>query len=117
MNSSYDYFELVRQAQLGSRESLDKLVELVRGRVYAYIYRIILQSDASQDIAQESLLEMVRVLGKLERPDRFWPWLREIALNKIRHYYSQNRRDRGKQKGKAEERKPSGSCETGWRRP
>ena len=101
MNSGYDYIELVRKAQLGHKESLDELVELVQGRLYAYIYRIILRSDAAQDIVQESMLEMIRVLGKLERPDRFWPWLREISLNKIRRYYSQSQRDREMPKTKA----------------
>jgi RNA polymerase sigma-70 factor (ECF subfamily) len=94
MSSDYDYFELVRQAQLGNKKSLDELVGLVQGRVYAYIYRIILRKDASQEIFQESMLEMIRVLGKLERPDRFWPWLLEITLKKIHRYYSQSQRDR-----------------------
>ena len=86
MDEDKDYIELVEQARLGKRESLDALAELVRGRLYAYVYRIVLKEHLAQDIVQESMLEMFKVLGKLERADRFWPWLRGIAFNKIRRH-------------------------------
>lgn len=88
MYDNTEYIDLVRQAQLGDRDSLDKLAQLVRGRLRTYVYRILLRDDVTEDIVQESLLEMFKVLGKLKRADRFWPWLRAIALNRIRHYYS-----------------------------
>jgi len=86
MDEDKDYIELVEQARLGKRENLDTLAELVRGRLYAYVYRIVLKEHLAQDIVQESMLEMFKVLGKLERSDRFWPWLRGIAFNKIRRH-------------------------------
>ncbi|MHC4394496.1 MAG: RNA polymerase sigma factor [Planctomycetota bacterium] len=90
MNDNRDYTELVRQAQLDDKGSLDKLTELVQPRLYAYVYRIMLQKDLVQDIVQETMLEMFKVLGKLEKADRFWPWLRAIAFNKIRHQYKKD---------------------------
>jgi RNA polymerase sigma-70 factor (ECF subfamily) len=95
MNSNKeDYAELVEQARLGSRQSLDILAQKVRGRLYAYVYRIVLQEDISQDIVQESMLEMFKSLDNLVRADRFWPWLCKIAFNKIRHYYKSQLRRR-----------------------
>ena len=94
MLNNKDYTELVKQAQLGSRESLDKLAELVRGRLYAYVYRIMLHDDLAHDIVQESMLEMFNAFGKLEKADCFWPWLRGIAFNKIRHYYAKQQHNR-----------------------
>ena len=94
MNNNRDYIELVTQAQLGNKPSLDKLTELVQPRLYAYVYRIILQKNLAQDIAQEALLEMIKVIEKLEKPDRFWPWLRGIAYNKIRLQYTRQYRRR-----------------------
>ncbi len=91
MNNNQDYVHLVEQARLGSRQSLDNLAQQVRGRLYAYVYRIVLQEDISQDIVQESMLEMFSNLNKLERADRFWPWLRGIAFNKIRHHYTKEK--------------------------
>ena len=94
MDDNRDYIKLVEQARFGNRESLDNLAELVQGRLYAYVYRIMLREDISQDIVQESMLEMFNNLDKLERADRFWPWLCGIAFNKIRRRYTKERRHR-----------------------
>ena len=103
MNECKDYIELVRQARLGSRESLNTLAKLVRGRLYAYVYRIVLREHLAQDIVQESMLEMFKVLGKLERADRFWPWLRGIAFNKIRRHYMEEKHRRAVSASKLQE--------------
>lgn len=92
MNKNKDYVELVEQARFGNRQCLDILAERVRGRLYAYVFRIMLQEDISQDIVQESMLEMVNSLDKLARADRFWPWLCKIAFNKIMHHYKKEQR-------------------------
>jgi RNA polymerase sigma factor (sigma-70 family) len=94
MDEDKCYIELVEEAQLGKRESLDALAELVRGRLYAYVYRIVLREETAQDIVQESMLEMFNILGKLERADRFWPWLRGIAFNKIHDHQREERHRR-----------------------
>ena len=91
MECSNDYIELVRQAQLGNKESLDALAERFQGKLYAYVYRIVVDSDVAQDIVQESLLQMLKVINKLERADRFWPWLRAIAFNRIRRAYNEGK--------------------------
>ncbi|MHC4527520.1 MAG: RNA polymerase sigma factor, partial [Planctomycetota bacterium] len=92
MDEERRYIELVSQAQHGDRESLDVLAGLVRGRVYAYVYRIVLEEQSAQDIVQESMFEMFKILGKLEHKDRFWPWLRGIAFNKIRRHRLEKQR-------------------------
>ena len=70
------------------------MAELIRGRLYAYVFRIVLHEHLAQDIVQESMLEMFKVLGKLERADRFWPWLRAISLNKVRRHYTKLKKHR-----------------------
>ncbi|MHC4647467.1 MAG: RNA polymerase sigma factor [Planctomycetota bacterium] len=94
MDPDRDYTALVRQAQLGDRESLDRLAQLTQGRLYAYVYRMVLNEDLAQEIVQESLLEMYKVFGNLERTERFWPWLRGIAFNKTRRRRQQQQRER-----------------------
>ncbi|MBN1844465.1 MAG: sigma-70 family RNA polymerase sigma factor [Sedimentisphaerales bacterium] len=88
-----EYVELVTKAQGGDIDSLDQLVLLVRNPLKSYVFRLTLHEDLTQDIVQETLLEMFKVLGKLNRADRLWPWLCKIALNKVhRHYRTENRR-------------------------
>jgi RNA polymerase sigma-70 factor (ECF subfamily) len=91
MGNEDDYIELVKQAQLGDEESVNHLAELARGRLRAYIYRLTLDEDLTQDILQESMLEMLKFLNKLERADRFWPWLFRIASNNLRDHRDHER--------------------------
>jgi RNA polymerase sigma-70 factor (ECF subfamily) len=86
MDEQLNYIELVKRAQLGDKQCLDRLAELARERLCVYVYRLTLQDDLTQEIVQETMLEMCRILGKLKRSDRFWPWLYGIAVNKIRRH-------------------------------
>jgi RNA polymerase sigma-70 factor (ECF subfamily) len=92
MNKNGDFSQLVRQAQVGHKESLDRLAEIAQERLYEHVYRITLRSNLAREIVQESILEMFAILGKLKNADGFWPWLRGIAFNKIRHHHRYLRR-------------------------
>ena len=65
MDNKSGYIQLVKQAQLGKQESLNGLAELARERLRVYVYRLTLQDELTQEIVQESMLEMCRILGKL----------------------------------------------------
>ena len=84
--------ELISQAQLGNKDSLDRLVDIVWTPLKSYIYRRTLDNDLTEDIVQESIVELIKMIGRLQRKDRFWPWLCKIALNRIRIYNRSERR-------------------------
>jgi len=93
MDNSDDHVRLVRKAQLGDKESLDRLTELAEERLRVDVYRLTLQDDLAQEVVQETLFEMLRVLNNLKEANRFWPWLYRIAINKVRlHYRTEKRR-------------------------
>ena len=79
--------ELIRRAQQGDRQCLEQLARQARERLRTYVYRMTQRDDLAQEIVQETLLEMCKVLGKLKNNDRFWPWLYGIAVNKLRRHY------------------------------
>jgi len=87
MEQQLRQIELIRAAQRGDRQCLDQLAEVARERLRTYVYRLTQRDDLTQEIVQESLFEMCKVLGKLKYADRFWPWLYGIATNKLRRYY------------------------------
>ncbi|HUS71835.1 MAG TPA: RNA polymerase sigma factor, partial [Sedimentisphaerales bacterium] len=87
MNNNRDYLELVKKAQLGDKECLNRLAEAARVRLREYVQRLTLQEDFTEDIVQESILEMFKVFDKLKKADRFWNWLDGIAFNKVRSHY------------------------------
>lgn len=90
--SENDYIKLIKEARSGDQKSFSKLAEMIRPRLYTYVFRIMLHDDVAQDIVQETMLEMFKVIGKLQKADRFWPWARGIAYNKIRRYRSDDKR-------------------------
>lgn len=94
MDQQLDQIELIRRAQCGDRQSLEKLAEQARGRLHTFVYRLTQQEELTQEIVQESLFEMYKVLGKLKSAERFWPWLHGIATNKLRHHYRTERTQR-----------------------
>ncbi len=87
MDRQVNYIELVERAQRGDRQSLNRLAEIARERLRTYVYRLTLKDDLTQEIVQESLLEMCKILGKLQKTDRFWSWLYGIATNKLHRHY------------------------------
>ncbi|UCC23384.1 MAG: RNA polymerase sigma factor, partial [Planctomycetota bacterium] len=94
IGSGGDYIELVRTAQSGDEVSLNRLAESVRERLRVYVYRLTLEDEKTEDIVQESMLEMFKILGKLKKAERFWPWLYGIAINKAHRHDRSERRQR-----------------------
>ncbi len=94
MEGRMDIIELVERAQRGDKQCLNRLAALARDRLRVYVYRLTQQEDLTQEIVQESLLEMCRVLGKLKSNDRFWSWLYGIATNKLHRHYRTERTQR-----------------------
>ncbi len=78
---------MVERAQQGDKASLNRLAEMAKDRLRVYVYRLTQKDDLTQEIVQESLLEMCKILGKLQKTDRFWPWLYGIATNKLHRHY------------------------------
>jgi RNA polymerase sigma-70 factor (ECF subfamily) len=89
-----EQIELIRRAQCGDKQCLEQLATQARQRLHTYVYRLTQQDELAQEIVQESLFEMCKVLGKLKSADRFWPWLHGIATNKLRRHYRTERTQR-----------------------
>ena len=77
--------ELIRNAGSGNQDSLNQLIDLARPKVQQYLYRMTLDHHETQDVVQETLIDMAKCLGQLEDQDKFWPWLRRIAFNKLKN--------------------------------
>lgn len=87
MDKDIDHIRLVDQARLGDKESLEQLAKLAQESLRDDVYRMSLDAHLTDDIVQETILEMVKILGELKESDRFWPWLYKIALNKLRLHH------------------------------
>ncbi len=81
--------QAIRQAQAGNMHSLSAVAEQVRPKVYTYIYRLTLDYHLTQDLTQETVLEMIKNLPKLKVPhvNGFWGWIFRTALGKVQHHF------------------------------
>jgi RNA polymerase sigma-70 factor (ECF subfamily) len=84
--------KLVELAQRGREDCMSQLVHDAKDRVCAYVYRVTLNHDVTEDLSQEILLQMVQSLEGLKQSERFWPWMYRIAQSKIQEHYKTKQR-------------------------
>lgn len=73
--------DLVRSAQAGDTGSRDRLLEETYTRLYRYLARLAGDRAMAEDLAQETMVRVLRSMGTLREPDRFLPWVLRIGLN------------------------------------
>jgi len=90
--SKTEFGALVQKARIGDRSSLDRLVGIVEPKLQAHFLRMTLDVDLAGDFTQETMLRMLRGLGRLQNPQSFWAWLFRIAGNLLNDHYRRNGR-------------------------
>ncbi len=94
MSIAEKQLKLVHLALSGHKESLNQLAEIVQAPLRSYVLRITYNEELTDDIVQETLLEMYTIFTQLKRADLFWAWLCKIALNKVRRHSNEQKRHR-----------------------
>ena len=81
--------QVIQQAQGGNSQNLSVVAEQVRQKVYTYIYRLTLDYHLTQDLTQETVLEMIKALPQLKvlHVNGFWGWIFRTALGKVQHHF------------------------------
>ncbi|HEX8646771.1 MAG TPA: RNA polymerase sigma factor [Thermoleophilaceae bacterium] len=73
---------LVRAAQDGSSEALERLFRRHWRPAHRVAYLIVHDATAAEDIAQEAFLAAIRSLDRFDRRRPFGPWLNRIVVNR-----------------------------------
>ena len=92
MAEEQTWTKLVKLAQQGHGDSVDQLAQEAQGRLRAYVYRVTLDYELTEDLSQEVLLQMVKSLDGLNKAESFWPWMYRIAQSKIQQHYKTRRK-------------------------
>jgi RNA polymerase sigma-70 factor (ECF subfamily) len=87
MSEKQTWTELVKLAKQGQSESVDSLARKAEGKVRAYVFRVTMDYELTEDLSQEALLQMVKSLDGLKNAESFWPWMYRVAQSKIQQYY------------------------------
>ena len=92
MSEEQTWTELVKLAQRGDGKSVDLLARRAQGRLRAYVFRVTLDYELTEDLSQEALLQMIKSLDGLNKAESFWPWMYRITQSKIQQYYKTKRK-------------------------
>ncbi len=80
---------LLEMYQQGNREAVSQLLERHTRRVRDYVRMMVKDYDVADDLTQEVLIKVVKVLdeGRYTDKGRFLPWVLRIAHNKVLDYF------------------------------
>jgi RNA polymerase sigma-70 factor (ECF subfamily) len=87
MSEEQTWTELVKLAQQGHEDCVEQLAQKAQGKLRAYVYRVTLDYELTEDLSQEALLQMVKSLDGLKNAESFWPWMYRVTQSKIQQYY------------------------------
>ena len=72
---------LVAMAQAGDRAALESLLMTVERPVYGFVYRLLGNAAAAEDVTQETLLKVCQNLHRYRERGQFQAWVYRIAAN------------------------------------
>ncbi|MHC4836070.1 MAG: RNA polymerase sigma factor [Planctomycetota bacterium] len=86
--------ELVTKASNGCQDSMGLLTEHFQDDLYRYIYRLTLNQSLTEDIRQETLLQMCKSIGTLRDVNNIKAWLFKTAWGKAMNHYRSTKKHR-----------------------
>lgn len=80
---------LLEMYQQGNREAVSQVLERHTRRVRDYVRMMVKDNDVADDLTQEVLIKVVKVLdeGRYTDKGRFLPWVLRIAHNRVLDYF------------------------------
>lgn len=85
----------VRKAQAGDPAAFEWLVRKYAHPLYSFLVVKTADPTDAKDALQETLIAAWQNLPRLRHPDRFWPWLVGISINKSIDVHRQRTRHEG----------------------
>lgn len=82
---------LIRRAQDGDKEALEKLISRYYDLIYRYCYHHVGEKQSAEDLCQETFVSMLEHIEEYRHYDRFLNYLYVIAGNKCRDFYKKKK--------------------------
>lgn len=83
--------ELVTGAKAGDAQAVETLFSEFYNDVYYFACKTVKDPDIACDITQESFLEVINTLDKLQEPAAFKSWLRQITYHQCTRYFKKTK--------------------------
>ena len=79
-------FNLIKLAQNGDREALEKLIKLEQNNIYTTLFYLKRNDNELYDIMQDVLVKITKKINQLKNPIFFKTWLNKIIVNTFYDY-------------------------------
>lgn len=82
---------LVKGAQKGDSAAVDALFAAYYNDVYYFALKTLKDQDLACDITQETFLEIINTIHKLETPEAFVTWMKQITYHQCTRYFKKKK--------------------------
>lgn len=82
---------IIRSAQAGDKQALDKLVRRYYDKIYAYCHHHIQDKQIAEDICQETFYRALAHIEEYKHYDKFQNYLYVIAGNQCKDFYKKKK--------------------------
>lgn len=92
-NSHKKVVKLIKQALNKDEHACQKILNLYKGRIFSYVYRIVRNYHDAEDITFDTFIKCFKSLGSFDRTRSFSPWLFTIAHNVTMDFLRKNKQE------------------------
>jgi RNA polymerase sigma-70 factor (ECF subfamily) len=85
--------DLIEDALHGDEHASQKILNLYKGRIFSYVYRMVRNYHDAEDITFDTFIRCFNALHRFDRTKQFSTWLFTIAHNLVIDFYRKNKQE------------------------
>jgi RNA polymerase sigma-70 factor (ECF subfamily) len=85
--------QLIEQACIGDESACQTLLNIYKGRIFSYIYRMVRNYHDAEDITFDTFIKCFKNLSRFDTSKRFSTWLFTIAHNTTLDFFRKNKQE------------------------
>ena len=90
---SQQSIQLVLRAKTGDRSAFSELIDLYQIPLFRFCFYLCHDQSRAEDISQNTLIKALEKIHKLQEPEKFRPWLFQIARREFVDFVRSHRRE------------------------
>jgi RNA polymerase sigma-70 factor (ECF subfamily) len=88
-NDTEKVAELIEQALNNDEHACQKILNLYKGRIFSYVYRMVKNYHDAEDITFDTFIKCFKALGRFDTSKKFSTWLYTILFHREEHSYQE----------------------------
>ncbi|MGB3341841.1 MAG: RNA polymerase sigma factor [bacterium] len=82
---------LIEEALANSEDACQRILNLYKGRIFSYVYRMVRNYHDAEDITFDTFIKCFRALARFDTTKKFSTWLFTIAHNTTLDFFRKNK--------------------------